>query len=161
MRRFSTTRHVAHSAREMFLLVADVDSYPQFLPLCEELTVLSREKNAEGNEVLVASMTVAYKFFRETFATRVTLDPENLFILVEYLDGPFRHLENRWNFRPAGEGSCEVDFYIEYEFASRSMQMLMGAMFEKAFTKFTAAFEERADRVYGMGDTAAITASRG
>ncbi|MGE0611518.1 MAG: type II toxin-antitoxin system RatA family toxin [Hyphomicrobiales bacterium] len=151
MRKFRTTHLVAHSAREMYALVADVDSYPQFLPLCEDLTVLERKKNADGEDVLVARMTVAYKFFRETFSTRVTLDPGNLFILVEYLDGPFRHLENRWRFLPVNDTSCEVDFYIEYEFASRSMQMLMGAMFEKAFTKFTAAFEERAHQVYGKG----------
>ncbi|MEC9367827.1 MAG: type II toxin-antitoxin system RatA family toxin [Pseudomonadota bacterium] len=148
MRQFTTSHIVAHSARDMFRLVADVDAYPEFLPLCEELTVRGRSSEG-GCEALVADMTVAYKFFRETFTSRVTIDPSHLKILVEYLDGPFRHLENRWQFRPLSEEGCEVDFYIEYEFASRSMQILMGAMFEKAFLKFTTAFEARADEIYG------------
>ena len=70
-------------------------------------------------------------------------------ILVEYLDGPFKRLQNRWTFNPTGETACDVEFFIEYEFKSRTLAMLMGAMFDTAFRKFAAAFEERADEVYG------------
>lgn len=150
MRTFATRRKVPHSAQKMFDLVADVEKYPQFVPLCESLRVRSRS-SAGGREVLVADMTAAYKMFRETFTSRVTVDRERLEILVEYLDGPFRHLENRWRFLPAGEEACEVDFHLEYEFRRRSLQLLMGAMFDAAFSRFAEAFEKRADVVYGRG----------
>jgi len=133
----------------MFDLVADVDQYPQFVPLCSALRVKKRTPAEDGTEVLVADMTVAYKFVRETFTSRVTLDRQNLKILVAYLDGPFSKMENRWTFKPAGEKSCEVEFAIDYEFKSRTLGMLMGAMFETAFRRFSAAFEARADKVYG------------
>jgi len=93
-------------------------------------------------------MTVAYKFIRETFTSRVTLDRPNLHILVEYLQGPFSRLENRWIFHPTGEQTCRVEFFISYEFKSRTLSLLMGAMFDAAFRRFAAAFERRADRVY-------------
>ena len=83
----------------------------------------------------MADMTVAYKLVRETFTSRVTLDRANLQILVEYLEGPFRRLNNRWSFRPAGERACDVEFYIAYEFRSRTLGMLMGAMFDAAFRR--------------------------
>ena len=99
--------------------------------------------------VMVAEMTVAYKVIRQTFTSRVTLDRPNLKILVEYLDGPFSRMQNRWTFHPTGENSCEVEFFIDYEFKSRTLAMLMGAMFDAAFRRFSAAFEKRADAVYG------------
>src|SRR5437870_4779974 len=101
---FTTRRRVRHSARDMFDLVADVERYPEFVPLCRELKVHRRTTEADGTEVLIAHMGVAYKLVRESFRSRVTLDRPNLRILVEYLEGPFSHLENRWDFRPAGEG---------------------------------------------------------
>lgn len=146
---FDTTRRVRHSAEEMFDLVADVQHYPRFVPLCESLTVRARRPTDDGREILVADMTVAYAMFRETFTSKVTLDRANLRILVEYLDGPFRHLENVWTFRPVDEKSSDVGFFITYEFKSRTLGALMGAMFDKAFRKFSDAFEARADAVYG------------
>ena len=149
MPQFSTKRRVRHSAAEMFDLVADGEKYPEFVPLCSALRVKSRTDKGEGITVLIADMTVAYKIIRETFTSRVTLERPKLQILVEYLDGPFKRLQNRWTFRPTGETACEVEFFIEYEFASRTLGMLMGAMFDTAFRKFSAAFEKRADQVYG------------
>jgi coenzyme Q-binding protein COQ10 len=134
----------------MFDLVADVDKYPQFVPLCQSLRVRRRTPGEGDTEVLVADMTVAYKFVRETFTSRVTLDKPELTIVVAYLDGPFSKMENRWTFKPTGEKSCEVEFAIDYEFRSRTLGMLMGAMFETAFRRFSAAFEARADKVYGQ-----------
>jgi coenzyme Q-binding protein COQ10 len=145
---FQTTRRVRHAPEKMFDLVADVENYPRFVPLCESLTVRLRRPVDEGREILVADMTVSYAVFRETFTSKVTLDPANLAILVEYLDGPFKHLENRWTFKPEGSG-CTVGFWITYEFKSRALGALMGAMFDKAFRRFAEAFEERADVVYG------------
>jgi len=148
MPELSTTRRVQHAASEMFDLVADVEHYPEFVPLCQSLRV--RKRTGEGGkEVIVADMTVAYKLVRETFTSRVTLDRSNLEILVEYLEGPFRRLNNRWRFRPVGERVSDVEFYIAYEFRSRTLGMLMGAVFDAAFRRFASAFEKRADQVYG------------
>lgn len=133
----------------MFELVADVEKYPEFVPLCAGLKVRSRTENGEGISVMVAAMTVAYKLIHQTFTSRVTLDRASLTILVEYLDGPFSHLENRWTFRPTAENTCEVEFFIDYQFRSRSLALLMGAMFDAAFHRFSSAFEKRADEVYG------------
>ena len=153
MPRFRTKRRVQHSATDMFDLVADVEKYPQFVPLCQSLRVRRRSEGAEGIETIVADMTVAYKVMRETFTSRVTLDRPNLQILVEYLDGPFSRMENRWDFHPVGDHLCDVEFFISYEFKSRLLAMLMGAMFEAAFRRFAEAFERRADKVYGRVST--------
>ena len=148
MNTFHVTHRVQHRAEDMYDLVAAVEDYPEFVPLCTELKVRSREHHGT-HDVLIADMTAAYKFIHETFTSKVTLDPRASQILVEYLDGPFRHMENRWRFRKVDEGTCDVDFYIAYEFNSRALQLLMGAMFDKAFRKFVDAFEARADVVYG------------
>jgi coenzyme Q-binding protein COQ10 len=150
MPQFSTKRRVRHSASDMFDLVADVERYPQFVPLCSALSVRKRTKD-NGKEIIVADMTVTYKLISETFTSRVTLDRAKLEILVEYIEGPFRKMNNRWNFRPAGDRACDVEFFIAYEFRSRTLGLLMGAMFEAAFRRFSTAFERRADQVYGTG----------
>jgi coenzyme Q-binding protein COQ10 len=151
---FRTTRRVAHTPQEMFDLVADVEHYPAFVPLCEELRVRRRVQSGEGVETLVAEMAVGYKAISERFTSRVTLDRPRLRILVEYVNGPFSYLENRWSFVPAPGGS-DVEFYITYEFKSRALGLLMGAMFDRAFRRFAEAFEERADIVYGRREAAA------
>ena len=148
MPQFSTTHRVRHSAAHMFDLVADIERYPEFVPLCRSLKVRKRIPEPEGVEILVADMTVAYKFIHETFTSRVTLDRPNLQILVEYLEGPFSRLENRWAFHPIGEQVCDVEFFISYEFRSRTLGMLMGTVFDVAFRRFAVAFERRADVVY-------------
>ncbi|WP_298821912.1 type II toxin-antitoxin system RatA family toxin [uncultured Roseibium sp.] len=146
---FTSNHTVNHKADDMFRLVADVEKYPQFVPLCQGLHVRGRKELENGNTVLVADMTVAYKLFKETFTSRVELRPEERTILVEYLDGPFKHLENTWTFEDTGEGRSKVGFFISYEFRSRTLGSLMGVMFDKAFRKFSNAFEARADQVYG------------
>ena len=148
MPQFETSRRIGHSATNMFALVADVERYPEFVPLCESLVVKSR-KTESPSEIVTATMTVAYKFLRESFTSRIVLDPAAREIRVAYLDGPFRYLENVWSFRPLGEEACEVGFRISYEFRSRILASLMGAAFDRAFRKFATAFEERANRIYG------------
>lgn len=148
MPQFSTTRAVRHSAANMFDLVADVEHYPEFVPFCRQIKLRRRIPEPEGVEIVVADMTVAYKFVHETFTSRVTLDRPNLQILVEYLEGPFSKLENRWAFHPTGEQTCDVEFFIAYEFKSRTLGLLMGTMFDLVFRRMAAAFERRADVVY-------------
>ena len=149
MPKFSSKRRVHHSASEMFDLVADVERYPEFVPLCSALKVRQRMTKPDGTEVLVADMTVSFKLVKESFTSRVTLDRANLKILVEYLQGPFRNLENRWTFEPKSEGVCDVGFFLAYEFKSRMLAILMGSMFDAAFARFSTAFEKRADAIYG------------
>lgn len=151
MPKFDTTRSVAHSAPNMYALVADVERYPEFLPLCEALTVRQR-KQKEARTLLVADMTVGYKAVRETFTSQVLLKPDELIIDVKYIDGPFRYLDNRWVFEPTDAASCNVVFSIDYQFKSRMLGMLMGSMFDRAFHMFSEAFEKRADAIYGRPD---------
>ena len=149
MPKFDTTRPVVHRAEQMFDLVADVESYPQFLPMCESLKVRSR-KERDGKTLLIADMTVGYKLIRETFTSQVLLKPDEKVIETKYVDGPFRYLDNKWQFVPsASPEHSEVKFYIDYEFKSRTLGFLMGSMFDIAFRKFTEAFEKRADQIYG------------
>lgn len=165
MPQFSSRRRVRHSADDMFDLVADIERYPEFVPLCGAMRVIRRTQMAD-REIVVAEMQVAYKLIRESFTSRVTLIRGERTILVEYLDGPFRRMENRWVFRPLGgahEGAgavqaaspqaCEVEFFISYEFRSRTLGLLMGAMFDAAFRRFASAFESRADVVFGPART--------
>lgn len=149
MPRFSTKRRVRHGAGDMFDLVADVERYPDFVPMCSAMHLRSRVDKGAGVTVIVAEMTVAYKLIRQTFTSRATLDRPNLRILVEYLDGPFRHMQNRWLFRSLGEKACEVEFFIEYEFRSRTLALLVGSLFDAVFRRMASAFERRADAVYG------------
>jgi coenzyme Q-binding protein COQ10 len=149
MPQFETRRRVRHRASDMFDLVADIERYPQFVPLCSDMRLRSRTEEADGTVVIVADMTAAYKMIRETFRSRARLDRNNLRILVNYLDGPFSRMENRWEFVPIDDRTCDVKFFISYEFRSRVLAMLMGAMFDTAFRRFAVAFEKRADEVYG------------
>lgn len=147
MPKFNTVRRVAFTPEQMFALVADVEKYPQFVPMCESLTVRSR-KERDGVAVLVADMAVGYKQIRETFTSQVVLKPDDLRIDVKYLDGPFKYLRNVWQFDPAADG-CDVRFEIDYEFKSRILGAMMGAVFDRAFRLFAGAFEARAEQVYG------------
>jgi coenzyme Q-binding protein COQ10 len=156
---FSNIRRVPFTAQQMFDLVADVEKYPEFLPLCESLSVLTR-RDAGPQTVLDARMGVGYKAIHEVFTSRVTLNPAGPAILVEYLDGPFKRLENRWRFLAAPGGS-DIDFYVDYEFRSPILAVLMGVMFDKAFRQFAAAFEERARKVYGVAAVASGPAGPG
>jgi coenzyme Q-binding protein COQ10 len=148
MPEFRTTRRVAHAAEQMFDLVADVESYPEFVPFCERLHV--RGRKAEGErEVLVVDMAVGYKLVRESFTSKVTLDRPALEIRADYLDGPFRSMENDWTFKPISAAECEVNFCIQYEFRSRTLAALTSALFDRVFRAFADAFEKRADTLYG------------
>jgi coenzyme Q-binding protein COQ10 len=157
MPKFSSKRRVRHTAPQMFDLVADVERYPEFVPLCQSLKIRQRTPQPDGTEIVVADMTVSFKLVRESFTSRVTLDRPNLKILVEYLKGPFSNLENRWTFETKSDIECDVGFYLAYEFKSRMLALLMGTMFDAAFARFAAAFEKRADAVYGTNGAAAKT----
>ncbi|MCB1480743.1 MAG: type II toxin-antitoxin system RatA family toxin [Rhodobiaceae bacterium] len=149
MKRFSTRHGVSHSASDMFALVADVEAYPQFVPLCSSLRVRSRNKDGEGRELVVADMTVAYKLIRETYTSRILLNEPALTIDVSNIDGPFERLENAWAFHPVEANSCEVEFNLIYGFKSRTFEAVAGLVFDRAFSHFSESFEKRADVIYG------------
>ena len=144
---FETRRQVPFTTLEMFDLVADVESYPEFLPLCEGLRVLSRDGDGDPR-TLVAVMDVGYKAIRESFTSQVTLDRSVPSVRADLVDGPFNRLVNQWSFTDTG-GGCEIRFFIDYEFKSMILQLLFDAAFERAFGRFAEAFEERAHTVYG------------
>jgi len=149
MPKFDTTRIVAHRPDQMFDLVADIEKYPEFLPLCEDLKIRSRKERGDV-VLLIADMTIGYKAIRETFTSQVLLKPTESIIDVKYLDGPFRYLNNRWTFSDQPDGGCTVSFFIDYEFKSRMLGIVMGTMFDRAFRMFAEAFEKRADTIYGQ-----------
>jgi coenzyme Q-binding protein COQ10 len=149
MPKVAVTRRVAHAAQEMFELVADVERYPEFVPLCESLRLRSRKQDG-GVETLTCEMSVGYKSFRETFSTRVTVLRPTMTIEFAYLTGPFRRMNGRWRFEEQGPRDCLVHFSVDYEFGSRILALLMGSVFDRAFRRFAEAFEARADRIYGV-----------
>ena len=146
---FRSSRRVRHRAGDMFDLVADVEKYPSFLPLCQGMRVIRRTPRDDGSEEVLAEMRVGYKAIRESFTSRVTLERAKGTILVEYVDGPFRRMENRWTIVPVSDApESRVEFAIEYEFRSRTFGMLMGSVFDAAFRRFAEAFERRANQLY-------------
>ncbi|MEM7068342.1 MAG: type II toxin-antitoxin system RatA family toxin [Pseudomonadota bacterium] len=138
---------VQHRAEDMFDLVCDVECYPEFVPLCHGINVTSR-KDRDDKTLLMADMTMAYGMLSETFTTQVLMNRADLIIDVKYIEGPFKHLDNQWRFEETGERECRVHFMIDYELRSKMLAMAAGSVFDLAFGKFVAAFEERADKVY-------------
>ena len=140
-----------YSADEMYALVADVESYAEFLPWCAASRIRKREQTPAG-EVLDAELVVSFRVFRERFGSRVTLRPDERKIDVEYLEGPFRYLNNHWHFVPISENECEIDFFVDFEFKSRMLQSLIGMVFHEAMRRIVRAFEARAEVLYGKRD---------
>jgi len=143
MKVHNETRILPYTPDQMFNLVADVDSYPEFLPWC----VGARTKE-EGPGTLLAEMLIGFKMVREKFTSRVWLDRPARRIDVEYINGPFRRLKNHWTFSAVPEG-CRIDFYLEFEFSSLMLQKLIGVLFHEAVRRMVGAFEARAKQLYG------------
>ena len=144
----SEKRTMPYSAEQMYALIADVAAYPEFLPWCAAARVRSRTPQ-ETTEVIEADLVISFKVFRERFGSRVTLRPQENRIDVEYLDGPFRYLNNHWHFVPNEEGGCEVDFFVDFEFKSAILQSIIGVVFNEAMQRIVRAFEARAMSLYG------------
>jgi len=141
------TRLLPYSAAQMYALVADVTSYPQFIPWIMGARVRSVTPVPEGEEML-ADLVVGFKMFRERFGSRVVLRPELNEIDTEYIDGPFKHLISHWRFRDA-PGGCEVGFDVDFEFKNRLLQGAAGLFFHDAMTRIVQAYEDRAKVLYG------------
>ncbi|HUS56281.1 MAG TPA: type II toxin-antitoxin system RatA family toxin [Thermohalobaculum sp.] len=147
-------RRMPYSVTEMYALIADVTAYPEFLPWCSGARIRGRNSQSDGSEVLEADLVISFKVFRERFGSRVTLHPADhktgeSKIDVAYLDGPFRYLNNHWRFMPVSDKACEVDFFVDFEFRSKTLQMIIGVVFHEAMRRIVRAFEERAAQLYG------------
>jgi coenzyme Q-binding protein COQ10 len=137
------TRTLPYTPEQVFDLVADVERYPEFLPWCVGARVRERSEST-----ILADLMIGFKMIRERYTSRVVLDRPNR-IDVEYgHEGPFRHLENQWAFKPA-PGGCEVEFFLDFEFKSRMLQRLIGVLFQEAVRRMVSAFEARARALYG------------
>ncbi len=148
MPRHEETKILPHRADEMFSLVADIGSYPEFLPWTAAARIRSR-KAIEGGEVLEADLVISFKVFREKFGSRVTLLPQQRRIETEYLDGPFKHLKSVWVFgdHPLG---CEVSFVVDFEFRNAILAGVIGLVFNDAMQRVVRAFEARANQLFAQ-----------
>lgn len=148
MTKHTATADVPYTAQQMYALVADVERYPEFLPWCLALRVVSQSLH-EGGGKLTADMVVAYKVFREKFRTEVLFDEVHKRIDTYYIDGPFKRLHNNWIFTDLPDGGSRVEFHIDFEFNNRILQATARAVFEKAFLRMSDAFVDRARTIYG------------
>ena len=137
----SEKRHLAYTAKELYSLVADIEKYPEFLPWCKALNIISRD-----TALIKAEMVIGFKFFKEKFTTEVSLTPNDR-IEVKYLNGPFKYLYYYWVFKPNGDNSCIIDFFVDFEFNSPLLQKMVGIVFSEALAKMINAFENRAKEV--------------
>lgn len=141
-------RSMPYTPDQMYHLVAGVDQYPEFLPWC----VASRITKREG-AVFYADLIIGYKMVRESFSSRVSLIPAEknvpAEVRVEYMKGPMRHLNNRWVFEPNADGSCTIDFFVDFEFKNPMIQKLLEVFFHEAVKRMVGAFETRAAQLYG------------
>ncbi|MBI2236597.1 MAG: type II toxin-antitoxin system RatA family toxin [Magnetospirillum sp.] len=135
-------RRLPYTPQQLYDLVADVERYPEFLPWC----LAARIRRREG-PVFFADLVIGFKMVRERFTSKVTLGEGRVDVI--YTEGPFHHLDNHWVFEAAPDGGTDIDFYVDFEFRSKLLQKLIGALFNEAVRLMVAAFEKRARQLYG------------
>ena len=148
MKTHTETRHLPYTPEQMFDLVADVGRYPEFLPWC-----MGARIREEKEDMLLADLMIGFKMVREKFTSRVWLHRDERRIDVEYINGPFRQLQNHWIFhddpKASPNGGCRIEFFLEFEFSSVMLQKLIGVLFHEAVRRMVTAFESRAKQLYG------------
>lgn len=144
----SENRQMPYTAQQMYGLVADVAQYPKFLPWCAAARIRSRKQQGPA-EVMEADLVISFKVFRERFGSRVTLFADDMKIDTEYLDGPFRYMKSNWSFAAREDGSCDVTFFVDFEFKNAVLQGIIGVVFNEAMQRIVKAFERRAAELYG------------
>ena len=133
----------------MFNLVADIDSYHLFLPWCNNSKIIEKTKSDYDIEHITADLEIGYKNFVYTYRSDVLLNHKNLSIDVTFVHGPFKHLENKWNFKELSDNTCEIDFSIDFELNVGVFNLLINRFFKQAFNKMVNSFEKRANQIYG------------
>ncbi|MBL0848570.1 MAG: type II toxin-antitoxin system RatA family toxin [Candidatus Liberibacter ctenarytainae] len=147
MHHFTADRIISYTPKQMFDLVADIEKYPEFVPLCKEITVFSHEKKGR-DLILVSSMMIKYLGRQETFTTQVQMQEDQRIIIVKHIKHLFNVLENHWHFEEIANGGCIVHFSIKYELQNRFFDKVLNKIFERAFLSFAIAFEKRAHKIY-------------
>ena len=137
-------KKLPYTPEQMYALVAGVEKYAEFLPWC----VASRINSRESDALFYADLVVGYKMIRERFSSKVMLEAQES-IHIEYLKGPLKHLKNHWRFTPEPDGSCLIDFSVEFEFKNKALQGLAQLFFKEVIHRMVDAFEQRAKDVYG------------
>lgn len=135
-------RILPFKAKQIFDLVADVEKYPDFLPWVISAKIISREDNK-----FIADLEIGYKIIRTSYRSEVILTPHQT-IDINYVDGPFRYLNNHWHFKELGETLMEVDFFIDFDFQSSYLQILLQSTFTEVVKRMIQAFEKRAAEIY-------------
>jgi coenzyme Q-binding protein COQ10 len=143
MVRHHIQEHVPYPPEAIYDLVLDVERYPDFIPWCRAARILSG-----GGDQFQAELAIAFKHIRESYVSRVEGNREELTIHVEMERGPFHHLINDWQFIPQEDGSCLIDFHIDFAFKHRWLEKLIGQLFNRATQKMVHAFRTRADALY-------------
>lgn len=141
------TKILPYTAQQMYDLVADVASYPQFLPWCAAARI-RRRTDQGASEIMLADLVISFKVFRERFGSKVVLYPDDQKIETTYIDGPFKYMESTWSFKDV-EGGVEVTFFVDFEFKNAILQGIIGVVFNEAMQRIVRAFERRADALYG------------
>ena len=142
----SETKYLPYTAKEMFDLVADISSYPEFLPWCAAARIREEIQNGQVQQI-EADLVISFKVFREKFGSRVLLNTSNYIIETDYIDGPFRYMHSVWSFENCEEG-CEVKFDVNFEFKNAMLQSIIGLVFNDAMQRIVRAFERRASYLY-------------
>ena len=144
----SESRPLPYTAQQMYDLVADVGSYPKFLPWTAAARVRRVTEQGDGSKLMEADLVISFKVFRERFGSRVVLWPDEKKIETEYLDGPFKYMRSNWRFEEVEEG-CIVHFDVDFEFKNMILQKAAGLFFYEAMQRIVRAFETRAKELYG------------
>ena len=129
------------SADEMFSLVTDVNRYPQFLPWCDQASVLSHEE-----QTMTARVGISFGGIRQSFTTRNTLEPDRA-VVMRLERGPFRTLEGEWTLQPMGDVGCTVTLRLRFEFDSRLTGMMLTPVIEQTASSLVDAFVARAREI--------------
>ncbi|MEM6681184.1 MAG: type II toxin-antitoxin system RatA family toxin [Pseudomonadota bacterium] len=144
MPRHRQRKTLPYTPTQMFDLVCDIESYPQFLPWCVGARITSRD-----DDVFTADLVIGFKMFRERFRSKVVTKKPGQ-IQVDYIRGPLKYLHNEWKFCPNEQGGTTVDFSVDFEFKNRVFEKVVGSLFSEAVRRMVGAFETRADELYGQ-----------
>ena len=136
------------SKDQMFDLVADIESYSQFLPWCDNSSIISTESEDNGNTMVIADLDIGYKSLSYTYRSEVILSKNKDYIKVNHVEGPFKHLINKWRFEDLSNNQCKVSFFIDFELSSKIFNLLMNEFFDVAFKRMVSSFQNRAENIY-------------
>jgi coenzyme Q-binding protein COQ10 len=156
-----TSRVLGYPWPALFNLVLDVECYPQFVPHCREVRLLSHRMEEPGTTIIVSRMTVGFSVLQLGYANQTVGDAISRRIRVDALDGPLRYLRALWSFEPLDEGYTRIQFSVDYEFNNPVLAAVASRVFEVMFSEILNAFERRAAHLFPGSASAGASARRG